>query len=539
MRAAIYARYSSSLQTAASIDDQIRLCREHAAKQRWTVVHVYSDAAVSGATILRPGLQGALAAARDGSIDIIIAEALDRISRDQEDVAGIYKRLSFAGVALVTLSEGEIGALHVGLKGTMNAIFLKDLADKTRRGMRGKLESGKAVAGLSYGYRVTAVGERSIDEGEATIVRRIFIEYDQGLSPRQIAKRLNAAAVPGPGGRLWGPSTVVGNRHRGLGVINNEIYIGTMVWNRQRFVKDPDSRKRQARANPRDAWVRVPAPHLRIVDDDIWQRVKERQGAYEHKPLSGRRRPKHFLSGLIKCASCGGGMSAINQTQFGCSTAHDRGTCPDPARINKKELERRILTALECNLVRPEAFAAFCETFTRVMNERRREQAVSIRGREADLAKVTRELDRFVDALAQGVPADRVRERMVELEERRAVLLAQSGQEEAPGPYLHPNMAEVYRRKVSELAASLSGEQTAAAKARETLRSLIDRIVITMAPEGPSVDLIGDLAGILNVASAGAIRGSTVAGGPKESRVAGHRTSLFLGQERISFRASA
>ncbi len=68
---------------------------------------------------------------------MVFAEALDRLSRDQEGVAGIFKRLSFAGVKIATLSEGEINPLHVGLKGTMNALFLKDLADKTRRGLQG------------------------------------------------------------------------------------------------------------------------------------------------------------------------------------------------------------------------------------------------------------------------------------------------------------------------------------------------------------------------------------------------------------------
>jgi len=66
--------------------------------------------------------------------DIVLAEALDRFSRDQEDTAGLFKRLTFAGVSIVTLAEGDITHLHVGLKGTMNALFLKDLADKTRRG---------------------------------------------------------------------------------------------------------------------------------------------------------------------------------------------------------------------------------------------------------------------------------------------------------------------------------------------------------------------------------------------------------------------
>ena len=74
-----------------------------------------------------------------GTVDIVIAEALDRLSRDQEDIARIYKRLSFAQVTLVTLAEGEINELHNGLKGTMNALFLKDLANKTRRGQRGRV----------------------------------------------------------------------------------------------------------------------------------------------------------------------------------------------------------------------------------------------------------------------------------------------------------------------------------------------------------------------------------------------------------------
>lgn len=73
-----------------------------------------------------------------GKLTWFLAEALDRLSRDQEDIAGVYKRLRFAGVSIITLSEGESGDLHIGLKGTMNALFLKDLADKTRRGLRGR-----------------------------------------------------------------------------------------------------------------------------------------------------------------------------------------------------------------------------------------------------------------------------------------------------------------------------------------------------------------------------------------------------------------
>lgn len=79
---------------------------------------------------------------------------MDRLSRDQEDIAGMFKRIAFAGVRIVTLSEGDVTHLHVGLKGTMTALFLEDLVDKTRRGLRGHVENGKSGGGLCFGYDV-------------------------------------------------------------------------------------------------------------------------------------------------------------------------------------------------------------------------------------------------------------------------------------------------------------------------------------------------------------------------------------------------
>ena len=60
MRAVIYARYSSDQQRATSIDDQIRLCKERILREGWTLVQVYRDAAMSGATALRPAYQAML-----------------------------------------------------------------------------------------------------------------------------------------------------------------------------------------------------------------------------------------------------------------------------------------------------------------------------------------------------------------------------------------------------------------------------------------------------------------------------------------------
>ena len=154
MRTAIYARYSSDNQRDASIEDQVRQCTKKVDGEGWLITEAYADRAISGATTLRPGYQQLLMDARAGKFDIAIAESLDRFSRDQEDIAGLYKQLTFAGVKLVTLADGEINELHIGLKGTMNALFLKDLAQKTRRGLEGRVRKGFSGGGNAYGFDV-------------------------------------------------------------------------------------------------------------------------------------------------------------------------------------------------------------------------------------------------------------------------------------------------------------------------------------------------------------------------------------------------
>ena len=129
---------------------------------------------------------------------------------------------------LFTLSEGEVGELHVGLKGTMNALFLKDLAQKTRRGLEGRIRQGKSGGGLCFGYDIAhsvdpasepVHGERRINQIEAAIIRRIFEEFAKGRSPRAIAGALNKEAIPGPAGKMWGASTIYGNWRRGTGIL--------------------------------------------------------------------------------------------------------------------------------------------------------------------------------------------------------------------------------------------------------------------------------------------------------------------------------
>jgi DNA invertase Pin-like site-specific DNA recombinase len=225
MRAAIYARYSTELQRDASIEDQVRLCKAKIVTEGWTLAATYTDHAQSGANHLRPGYQQLLADARSGAFDVVVAEALDRLSRDQEHVAALFKQLSFAGIKMVTLTEGEISALHVGLKGTMNALFLTDLRQKVRRGLEGRVRQGRSGGGLCFGYDVAheldargerVCGGRIVNQAEAAVVRRIFEAFESGKSPRAIAHALNAEHVPGPGGKPWTDTTIRGHALRQL-----------------------------------------------------------------------------------------------------------------------------------------------------------------------------------------------------------------------------------------------------------------------------------------------------------------------------------
>ena len=519
MRAAIYARYSTDLQAAVSVEDQFRVCEERARLDGLTVVERFADRGISGASLIRPGIQDLLQHALAGKFDVVIAEALDRISRDQEDIAGIYKRLNFAGVKLVTLSEGPISELHIGLKGTMNAMFLKDLADKTRRGLRGRIELGKSGGGNAFGYDVVrktdAMGEpvrgdRNINQTEADIVRRIFTLYADGQSPRAIAHLFNAEECKGPSGRTWGPSTIHGNKDRGTGILNNELYIGRLVWNRLRYIKDPDTGKRVSRLNPEEQWVIHEVPDLRIVSQELWERVKVRQASVslsrstssEAAGFWDRRRPRYLLSGLVKCAECGSSYVKISQSHFGCAGARNKGTCGNRKAVRRDILEETVLRGLQDRLMTEEHLDHFCKEYTKEYNASRTSARADHDQRVARLSRISQDLDRLVDALINGVPADRVKTRMQALETEKIKLEAMILTEPTEAPtLLHPAMSTLYKNSVTNLRQAVSAPD-GQAEAVDLLRGLINRIVVHP-PNGDAgdvlIDIEGDLAGILSV----------------------------------------
>jgi len=538
-RVALYARYSSDAQRDASIEDQLRLCRSHAARQGWTVTLCYTDRAKSGASLLRPGIQELMQDAQRGDFELVLAEALDRISRDQEDVAGVFKRLRFAGVSIITLSEGQIGELHVGLKGTMNALFLKDLAAKTHRGIRGRVEAGKIGGGLCYGYRVVPSahgrGDREIVEAEAEVVRRICREFAAGASPRAIARTLNAEGVPGPGGSEWTDTTIRGHVARGTGVLNNELYVGRLVWNRLRYLKDPTTGKRVSRINPQSERITTEVPELRIVDDALWQAVKARQrailasqanavSALKANRLNPARRPVSLLSGLMTCAVCGGTYVLHLRDRFACSQHVRKGSCSNSRTIARPDLERRVLAGLTDRLLAPEAAAEAMRAYTEEMNRRNQARRASIESDRHALKVADRSLAEIVSVIEGGGYTRTLLDRIRELEAEQDRLRQRLTEAEEPPPDVHPNIAELFRRKVERLAEALAYPDDRR-EAADALRSVIGGITLRPGPERGELHatLHGDLGTILGWLGSKANKPSSETRACMSSVVAGTR----------------
>jgi site-specific DNA recombinase len=177
---------------------------------------------------------------------------------------------------------------------------------------------------------------------EAAIVRRIFTDFSEGLSAKAIAKRLNADGTAGPQGEAWSPSTIHGHTGRGTGILNNELYIGRLVWNRRRYIKNPDTGRRVSRPNPPSEWILKDVPELRIIDDDLWQAVKTRQAEIRRvhaKGLVRLREPKYLFSGLTKCGVCGAAMCCHHILGWCASTRAAAAPAPIRGRSRGKRLK--------------------------------------------------------------------------------------------------------------------------------------------------------------------------------------------------------
>jgi site-specific DNA recombinase len=507
LKAAIYARFSSDKQTDKSIEDQVALCRAICEHEGLTVVGVYDDRAISGASTLnRLGWQRLMRDARAGKFAVVVAEALDRISRDQEDLAGIHKRLKFSGIDIRTAQDGIAGEIHIGVKGLLGSLYLKDLAQKTRRGQAGVVRDGRHNGGRSFGYQpvLGRPGVLAIDEAEAATVRRIFDLYLDGNTPRDIAGRLNKERIPGPRGGVWNASTIGGSRTRRNGILQNDLYAGRIIWNRQSFVKDPETGRRISRPNPRDQWMQADAEYLRIISAETWERAQGRVGDRAGTPHKAR--PQHLLSGLVKCGKCGSGMIACGTDKRGvrlmCSRRRETGLCDNATGVPRAVVEERVLKGIEAHLADPDLVAEYVAEYHRMSRELNSKAAGRIRAIEKRLSTVNTAIGRLVDAIVSGTPSRAVQDRLAALEAERDEIEKEKGAVGADPVEFHPNAANAYRSKIRSLKAWLAASGDDARQAAFAgIREIIEKVTIHPHGRGEPVgiEIDGQLAAILRL----------------------------------------
>jgi DNA invertase Pin-like site-specific DNA recombinase len=457
VRCIVYARYSTDRQTEASIEDQLRVCREYAEARAWVVAGEHVDRGISGAALgNRPGVQEALAALRAG--DVLLVNDLSRLSRSQ-DLAPLLARLRHRGTRVLGVQDGfdteaRSARMQAGLSGIMSEEFRAMVSDRTRSALEQRARSGQATGGKPF--------------ENVELVREIFDRFAGGESLLAIARDLNARGIPSPGAS-WKERS----RPRGKWMVSalhsmlkNERYVGRVIWNRSQWVKDPDTGKRRRRENPREEWiVRECEP---IVDQATWDRAQAR---FRHRTGRGGV-PSYLLSGLLVCGVCGGKLIVAGGSgrRYVCGTRHHGGdaACNNASGIPRRIAEAYVLDGVERVLRSPEAQALALTEMRRIRAEAERAQPIE---QDRELA----ELERMV---REGILSPEIAAPSLDAARRRAAARRAAPAGDMPWP-----TAERWRQAVDSFCEVLRGEEVAAA--RELLRDEIGEV--RCVPEGDAV----------------------------------------------------
>jgi len=296
--------------------------------------------------------------------------------------------------------------------------------EQGRADLRPAVHDDVLILRLGGQSALSGTGQLEIDEAQAAIVRRIFDMFASGHSPRAIASALNRDDVPSPGSswgrqrrrkRGWVHSAINGNPARALGILNNDLYRGVVVWNRSRWIRSAaDSSKRRAVQNPRKDWITRQDERLRIVSDELWQRVKARQADQAHRIGSAVKRGmsrhaairtgtagKFLLSGLLRCAHCGSAYAIAGVDRYACSghTGGGNALCANNAMLRRQVAEFEVLAGLKRELRSPEVLREIASrTRARV-----RQPKVAAPDNRLRVSELEMQIANLADAIAGGV----------------------------------------------------------------------------------------------------------------------------------------
>ncbi len=293
IRCAVYARYSCDNSRPTSIEDQIRNCKDEAEVNNWVILpeFIRSDKAVSGETLFaRAELLALLEAAKQipRPFDCLLIDDTSRLGRNLPDVLRLSDIFMYHGVFLYFVSQrldsrDPNSRVPLTINGLQDENYLAGLRAKTRRGLKGRVLAGYNAGAKTYGYRSVpiysstrkdAAGRpeveatvREIAPEQAEIVLRIFGMRAAGATYKQIARCLNNDQIKSLHGGQWSYSTV-------RCITANELYRGIVKWGTSYRVTNPDTGKKRSRQRPKAEWVVKEHPELRIISEELWERVR-------------------------------------------------------------------------------------------------------------------------------------------------------------------------------------------------------------------------------------------------------------------------
>lgn len=535
--AALYERFSIDLQNESSLEYQDANCRKLCERFGWPVTHVFPDAARSGTTLTgRFGLMDAIAAARRGAFQVLVIDAQDRLSRNQADTFALLETFAELGVTVVSARiGGVIDPVQATFASLQAAQEVESIKNRSRSGQQQAVRSGRISGSVGYGYRIVRTAEhprglREIDPVTGPILKRILTEYRAGMSPAAICAGLNRDGIPSPHAhfrrkklstkaQLWKPAILIGSATTGSGILRNTMPKGEFAWGRTTRKRRRDGTMLTSAGLVSDL-VTTKVEHLRIISDADWDAIQGRLEANSlahpaQKSMRGLKRPVYLLSGLVHCGVCGASCVVTNG-RFACSGRDRAGTdCWNSRRTAREDVERALLAGFSDHLLNPALLAPFAQAYEEERRARHaRREADGLRDAQA-LAGARLRKAQLEEALGmattggQGMRSvleqlDRVGGEIQRLE--RAVRATATEVDEAPDLN---TLTGMLKAMLPNLADTFAGEGAEVARARELVRLMVSRVVITPLPveredgrgSGPvSITVDGELTRALQLA---------------------------------------
>ncbi len=344
-----YARFSSDNQREESIDAQLRAIRAFCEREQISIVHVYTDRALSGTTDKRPQFRKMIEDAAAGDVDYVIVHKLDRFARNRFDSAFYRRQLKTHGVRLISVLEHfddspESIILESVIEG-WNEYYSANLSREVMKGMKETALQCKHTGGRPpLGYVVNPDKTYGIDPESAETVKTIFRMYAEGRSYTEILRALDGCVTGS--GAPFGKNSL-------SDILRNEKYTGTYIFNRSSS-KSPDGRRNSHRSKDHGDMIRVPGGMPRIISDETFAAVQLRLRSHSQN-AAGSARTVYLLSGKLICGMCGSVMSGATSrcgrnkapySYYVCGHRSRTGRCDMP-RLSANVIEGIVLDALD------------------------------------------------------------------------------------------------------------------------------------------------------------------------------------------------